>query len=124
MNNNPGILQDMWTFDSGFNALLGGIPVVTPGLAKAAAARSRLKIAVEEWNEALTKMMIGEEIYDKWRDMSDVSATMKLRSEAFRKTDANKKFQATQQLSVLWYVDISCTIESRQKLCSLSTSKD
>jgi hypothetical protein len=47
-DNNPGIMQDLWTFDSGFGALLTGILATTRGLTKATKARARINTAVEE----------------------------------------------------------------------------
>ncbi|KAG4429550.1 hypothetical protein IFR05_014959, partial [Cadophora sp. M221] len=102
LKNNPGITQDLWEFDSKFNALLTGIPVITPGLANAKEARERLKSAFSEWNHAAMNTMKGKQVDEKWSDMSDISETMKIRLEAMQSVDAEEDFAVVQNLAVYW----------------------
>ncbi|KAL5324197.1 hypothetical protein ACEPPN_008741 [Leptodophora sp. 'Broadleaf-Isolate-01'] len=102
LKNNPGITQDLWEFDSKFNALLTGIPVITPGLAKAKAARERLKCAFSEWNHAAMDTMNGKQVEGKWSDMSDISETMKIRLQAMQSVDAEEGFAVAQNLALYW----------------------
>lgn len=57
VENNPGILEDLWAFDSSFSTLLTGLPSLLPKMARARAARTRLQAAVKEWNDAVTAML-------------------------------------------------------------------
>ncbi|KUJ18102.1 cytochrome P450 [Mollisia scopiformis] len=102
LDNNPGIMQDLWTFDSGFNALLTGVPVITRGLTKATNARARINSAVHEWNHAVTNMLDGKEVDAKWNDLSDVSETMRLRLRALQKVDADNPFAIASNVAVYW----------------------
>ncbi|KAF8863494.1 cytochrome P450 [Acephala macrosclerotiorum] len=102
LDNNPEIMQDLWAFDSGFNALLTGIPHVTRGVAKAKAARSRINAAVGEWNHAAMDMLNGRETVGKWEDLSDVSETMRLRLRALQKIDSDELFAISSTVSIYW----------------------
>ena len=100
LDNNPGIFQDLLTFDSGFNAFLTGLR--TPTLTKARAARSRLNAAFDEWNHALRATLQGEDPELKWRDMSDVSETMRVRTEALHSVKSPDTFMIASNLAVYW----------------------
>lgn len=102
LDNNPEIMQDLWTFDSSFNALLTGIPHVTRGLAKAKAARSRINTAVEEWNHAAMDMLNGKQAVGKWEDLSDVSETMRIRLRALQKIDSDDPFAVSSNVAIYW----------------------
>jgi hypothetical protein len=100
LNNNPGIFQDLLTFDSGFNAFLTGVP--TPTLTTAKGARSRLKAAFNEWNHALGATFKGEDPEFKWRDLSDVSETMRIRTKTLQSTNSPDEFAVASNLAVYW----------------------
>lgn len=102
LDNNPEIIQDVFAFDSGFNALLTGIPFVTRGLSKAKAARGRINAAFEEWNRAMMDTMNGKEAGNKWEDLSDVSETMRIRIQALKKIDSNDSFATSSNVAIYW----------------------
>lgn len=100
LENNAGIFQDLLTFDSGFNAFLTGVP--TPTLATAKGARSRLNQAFKEWNHALGTVLKGDDPEFKWRDMSDVSETMRIRTKALQTIKPPVEFSVASNLAVYW----------------------
>ncbi|PVH84582.1 cytochrome P450 [Cadophora sp. DSE1049] len=102
LKNNPGITQDLWEFDSKFNALLTGIPIITPGLVKAKEARKKLNFAVSEWNHAAMDTMNGKQVDEKWADMSDISESMRSRLKALQSIEAPEPFAIAQNLAVYW----------------------
>ena len=95
LENNPGIFKDLLTFDSGFNSFLTGVP--TPTLTTAKRARSRLNAAFNEWNHALAATLKGKDPDFKWRDMSDVSETMRIRMEALQTVKSPNEFSVASQ---------------------------
>ncbi|KAK0107288.1 hypothetical protein ONS95_003987 [Cadophora gregata] len=102
LKNNPGITQDLWEFDSKFNALLNGIPGIAPGLGKAKAARKRLNSAISEWNHAAMDTMNGKQVDEKWTDMSDISESMRNRLVSLQNIDAPEPFAIAQNLAIYW----------------------
>jgi cytochrome P450 len=100
--NNPNVLDDLLVLDSGFGALLTGAPSVTPGLAKARAARTRLIAVLDEWTHAVTAMINGKDPEYKWRDLSDVSETMLLRVKALQDIKANDRLAAASSVALYW----------------------
>jgi hypothetical protein len=100
LDNNPGNFQDLLTFDSVFNAFLTGLR--TPTLTTAKGARSRLNAAFNEWNHALRATLKGEDPELKWRDMSDVSETMRVRTKALLSIKSSDDFTVASNLAVYW----------------------
>lgn len=100
--NNPDVLDELWVLDNAFNALLSGAPPVTPKLSKSRAARARLNAVFNEWNHALGKTLRGEDPGYKWRDMSDVSETMKIRMQMLESINASDFHNAANNLGVYW----------------------
>lgn len=100
--NNPNVLDDLWVFDDGFNALLSGAPPVTPKISRAKAARARLNKVFGEWNMALSKTLKGEDPGHQWRDMSDVSETMKMRTSALQGIGSSDVHNSATNLGVYW----------------------
>jgi hypothetical protein len=100
LENNEGIFADLLTFDSGFNAFLTGVP--TPTLTTAKGARSRLNRAFDEWNHALGAVLKGDDPEFKWRDMSDVSETMRIRTKALQTIKSPDEFSVASNLAVYW----------------------
>ena len=100
--NNPNVLDDLWVFDDGFNALLSGAPPVTPKISRARAARARLNAVFVEWNEALSKTLKGEDPGHQWRDMSDVSETMRMRTKALEGIGSSDAHNSATNLGVYW----------------------
>lgn len=100
LENNVDIFKDLLTFDSGFNAFLTGIP--TPTLTTAKGARSRLNAAIKEWNHAVAATLRGEDPDFKWRDLSDVSETMKIRMKALQTIKSPDELSIASQLAVYW----------------------
>ena len=100
LDNNPGIFQDLLTFDSGFNAFLTGLR--TPTLTTAKGARIRLNAAFNEWSHALGATLRGEDPELKWRNMSDVSETMRVRTKALQSIKSPDNFTVASNLAVYW----------------------
>jgi hypothetical protein len=100
--NNPGIIEDLWTFDSGFGALLTGVPGVTRGIGKAKAARTRINAAVMEWHRAVAAKLAGKDPGPKWGDMADVSETMLVRTRALLAVNAEDSFAVASHLALYW----------------------
>lgn len=123
LKNNPGITQDLWVFDSYFNTLLSGVPFITPGLGKAKAARTKLMSAFFEWNNAVLDMLNGRDLEFKWRELSDVSETMRMRLKAMQRIQSSDAFNTSQSLALYWglmvNVRIRCSAKSSQTLCDL-----
>ena len=70
VDNNPGIMEDLWAFDAGFNAILLGLPTIR--LRRSKAARARMHAAMNEWDHAVLASMNGKDTEHKWGDLSDV----------------------------------------------------
>jgi len=102
VENNPGILEDLWAFDSSFSALLTGLPSLMPKMARARAARTRLQAAVKEWNDAVTAMLEERDLGPKWDDLSDVPEAMRLRVKALRDTNSEDIFASVSTLATYW----------------------
>ena len=100
--NNPGIIEDLWTFDSGFGALLTGIPGVTRGIGKAKAARGRINAALLEWHRAVVANLAGKDPGPKWRDLSDLSETILIRTRALVAVDAEDSMAVASHLALYW----------------------
>ena len=88
MDNNPTLLDDMWTFDTKINQFLMGLPRFMPGMAAAHAARNRTVAAMDRWSRALRANMEGKDPGHEWTDMSDVSDVMQVRTKAWWDTDS------------------------------------
>ena len=101
-NNNPGIIEDIWRFDSGFGALLTGIPGVTRGMGKAKAARTRINAAILEWYRAVVAKLAGEYPGPKWGDLSDVSGAILLRTRAVLAVNAEDSMAVASHLAIYW----------------------
>jgi cytochrome P450 len=106
-SNNPEMIRDLWTFDSGLGALLTGIPLVTPGLTKARAARVRINAATKEWGQAMLKKIDGEDIDHKWGDLSDVSETMVIRMKALKAANADEDLMVASILAIYWGAQVN-----------------
>lgn len=100
--NYPNVLDDLWVFDNAFNALLTGAPPVTRRLSNARAARARLITAFTEWKVAMLKTFRGEDPGHKWRDMSDVSETMKTRVRTLEGLPTSDLHNAATNIAVYW----------------------
>lgn len=100
--NNPGLYNDVWTFDEGFGTLLWGIPGITRGISKAKAARERLSTAIMDWHRALVSTLSGQDPGPKWGDLSDVSEPMLARTKALMAANAEERAALTTQLGIHW----------------------
>jgi hypothetical protein len=100
--NNPGIIEDIWWFDSGFGALLTGIPGVTRGMGKAKAARTRINAAILEWYRAVVAKLAGEYPGLKWGDLSDVSDVILVRTRALLAVNAEDSMAVASHLAIYW----------------------
>lgn len=105
--NNPGLIKDLWDFDSGFSALLTGLPLFTPGLAKARAARTRVNAAMKEWCDAMLDKLDGNDIDHKWEDLADVSEIMVLRMKTLKSINSEEMFMVSSITAVYWGTQIN-----------------
>jgi hypothetical protein len=100
----PTVCQDLWDFDRAFMLLALGLPrwVPIPRLSKAYAARQRLVNGVAEFHRALAATAEGKDPGFHWRDMGDVSETMRGRAKAFREAGLKPEESGPGDLAVLW----------------------
>lgn len=108
VDNNPGIIDDLWAFDDSFQALLTGIPGIL-GTAKARAARARLHFAISQWSSALQTTLDGKDPEISWGNMEDVADTMRLRQRAMSERDVEigGKFNIVAHLAIYWALMIN-----------------
>jgi hypothetical protein len=104
LQRNPGLLEDFWRFDNEvFIPLVLGIPSWAPLsiMRKGVAARSRLHKALEGVYKRTEQYMSGAAV-DFGADMSDVSATVKGRSELYIKEGYTMAERGQSDIGLLW----------------------
>ena len=89
------------------NLLLLGLPGWLPGLAESKKARSRVVMAVEEFEQALGAVADGRDPGSKWNDMSDVSQIMIDRATGWRKGKASVRLSAVADTVLLWAMNVN-----------------
>jgi hypothetical protein len=104
MENNPGIIQDIWDFDVGMPLFLMQLPqwLPIPMLRKASAARRRIRAAMEDFHTALGKVIDGQDPGPRWKDMSDVSELMRERNRTWRAGGVPLEIWAGGEMSLYW----------------------
>lgn len=107
MENNPGIMADLWEMDAKFNMFLVGAPSWFPGMDGPSRARERIIDAIEEHHKALFKYLDGEDPGSRWSDLSDVSSVIVDRAKAFRDADASPRGYATGNGAILWAMNVN-----------------
>lgn len=104
MENNPGIIHDLWDFDEGMPLFIMQLPRWTPipMLRKAYAARSRIRAAFEEFHAALAKTIDGQDPGPRWKDMSDVAELMYERNKTWRAGGVPMEVWSGSEMSLYW----------------------
>ncbi|EEP78382.1 predicted protein [Uncinocarpus reesii 1704] len=105
----PYALNELWAFDSRFNAVLLGIPrwVPFPGLVTAYAARRRLLLALKSFHNGLAASETGVDAGFDWRDMDDVSEVIKARSRALTDAGYTAEQAACEHLAFFWAMNMT-----------------
>lgn len=106
IQNNPTILEDLWTWDGKFNLYLLGLPAWLPGMAQASQARERVRRAVQEFQEALYAVQDGKDPGSGWNDMSDVSQVMVNRATEWRKANGTAVARSAGDAAILWAMNV------------------
>ncbi|KAK5001256.1 hypothetical protein LTR66_000033 [Elasticomyces elasticus] len=104
VSNNPEILSDLWTLDSGFLLIATGLPrwLPIPRLTRAHIARQRLLRAIETFEMAMDKDADGEDVAIEYGDLSDVSQLIRTRVGIYRKHGFNVRARAACELALMW----------------------
>lgn len=99
-----GLLEDLWTFDSGSHLLAMGLPrwLPMPSLSRAYAARDRLLRHLTRYSVAMDQFASGDEPSGEWGDMSDVGELMQCRMKVMREAGMSPKSRAPFDLAYLW----------------------
>ncbi|KAL2002139.1 hypothetical protein VTN02DRAFT_589 [Thermoascus thermophilus] len=105
----PPLLEDLWTFDSQFNALLMGAPkwLPLPGISAAYAARHRLIRLVTAFHTAFAAWDDGRDPGFDFRDLDDVSEPMKERMRSWRKAGFAPNASAPGDFAILWAMNVN-----------------
>jgi hypothetical protein len=65
-----------------------------------------LKLAVQEFQEALFAIDDGSDSGSRWNDMSDVSTVMANRAREWRKANASVIARSAGDLAILWAMNV------------------
>lgn len=108
IKNHPTLQTDMWDFDEGVHhiitPLLGNI---TTSGRRAIACRERLTVAMKEWHEAVAEKQAGRNPGEKWGALDDISQIMQDRVKVWVDKKASETLQKTNDVSVLWGVNVN-----------------
>ncbi|QIW99012.1 hypothetical protein AMS68_004530 [Peltaster fructicola] len=104
VNNYPGFLADMWTFDRAFLYLGAGLPrwVPIPLVTRAHIARRNLIRAFSEFEQAMDDYVSGKDPGPKWQNLDDVGAVIRARIDVYRKYDFSMAARASFDLGLTW----------------------
>ena len=100
----PGILEDLQDLDNGMKYLMLGIPrwFPFPTLARVSVARRRLDNAIDSFHRALDKIAADEEPDEPWKDLSDISDSMRDRSAVYRRYNVPPALKGPLDLHLIW----------------------
>lgn len=107
MNNNPNILDDLFTVDAKFQKLLLGVPSWFPGMAPAYRARYKVRDAVRDLHQALYDTWDGKDPGSKYSDLSDVSNVIQDRARVFRESKATPEVGGIADGLILWAMNVN-----------------
>ncbi|KAH3976312.1 hypothetical protein HBH98_160140 [Parastagonospora nodorum] len=108
LENFPTIQKDMWSFDRDIHTMLR--PVIgkhLPSGRRGIAARERLGVAMKEWYDAVAAKQAGRDPGAKWGALDDISQVMHDRVKVWVDTNASERLQKTNDISVLWGVNVN-----------------
>lgn len=108
----PDVLEDLWTFDRRFNALLLGTPpwFPLPSVSAAYAARARLTRAMASFHTAFAATEASRDPGFDWHDLDDVSEVMQARARGWIKTGLHPKATGPGDLAVLWAMNVNANM--------------
>jgi hypothetical protein len=108
IKNFPNLQADMWEFDKGVHSMLRPFigKISAPGR-RAIAARERLAVAMKEWYDAVAAKQAGRDPGAKWGALDDISQVMQDRVKVWVDTNASETLQKTNDISVLWGVNVN-----------------
>ncbi|OAL51217.1 cytochrome P450 [Pyrenochaeta sp. DS3sAY3a] len=108
IKNHPNLQQDMWDFDEGIHHLVTTLLAnVSAAGRRAGAARSRLIVAMEDWHNAVASKQAGLDVESRWGPLDDISKVMQDRAKVWVKSKASPTLQKTNDVSVLWGVNVN-----------------
>ncbi|KAF2028404.1 cytochrome P450 [Setomelanomma holmii] len=108
IQNHPNLQQDMWDFDEGVHHIITKfLANVTAAGRRAVAARERLTIAMREWHLAVAAKQAGRLPGAQWGALEDISEVMQDRVKVWVSTHASETLQKTNDVSVLWGVNVN-----------------
>lgn len=107
IKNHRTLQTDMWDFDEGVHHLITPLAGYTSSSRHAIACRSRLTIAMKEWHEAVAAKQAGRDPGAKWGALDDISQIMQDRVKVWVDTKASETLQKTNDVSVLWGVNVN-----------------
>lgn len=108
IENFPTIQTDLWDFDVGVHSILKPLfgKFAGPGR-RAIAARERLAVIMKEWHEAVAAKQAGLNPGANWGALDDISQVMQDRVKVWVDTKASETLQKTNDVSVLWGVNVN-----------------
>ncbi|KAH8704941.1 cytochrome P450 [Talaromyces proteolyticus] len=116
IKNYPDIATDLFAFDANFHLFLMGLPPWIPlsGLRESAAARDRVKSAMEDFHNALVAASRGERTTDgRWDNLDDVSSVVKNRVNLWEEAVSelsNKEACIASHAFLLWVTLINANV--------------
>ncbi|KAL2830858.1 hypothetical protein BDW59DRAFT_158294 [Aspergillus cavernicola] len=115
MKNYPDIAADLFEFDANFHFFLMGLPAWVPisGLKESAAARARVKSALEDFHNALVARSRGEAPDARWGSLNDVSSVMNDRVHFWEEAvgeHSSKEGYVSSHAFLLWVTLINANV--------------
>lgn len=107
IRNNPNLQKDLWDFDEGVHHLVTSLLAMSAAGRRAVTARTRLTKAMEEWHTAMAAVQRGDDPGPQYQDLDDVSEVMRVRVKTWVENHASAKLQRTNDVSVLWGVNVN-----------------
>ncbi|KAF2500052.1 cytochrome P450 [Lophium mytilinum] len=107
IKNNPELQKDLWDFDEGVHHLVSSLGAFTAAGRRAKEARRALVMAMDGWHAAVAAVQRGQDPGPEYQDLDDVSEVMRLRVKTWVDSKASTKLQTTNDVSVLWGVNVN-----------------
>jgi hypothetical protein len=108
IQNFPRLQEDMWSFDRDIHTMLRPlVGKLSPAGRRGIAARERLGSAMKEWYDAVAAKQAGRDPGAKWGALDDISQVMQDRVKVWVDTNASELLQKTNDISVLWGVNVN-----------------
>lgn len=100
----PTTVEDLWSLDGGFKWLRWGFSRLwgIPSLTRAHIARRKLLTALESFHKAADAVSNGDEAKHPWREISDLTDSMKERRKVWNRFQTSLRVRAACDLNLLW----------------------